>query len=171
MRLFVAVWPPAEVLDRVDRLPRPEHPAVRWAPRDRWHVTLRFLGEVDEGQLPALEQALAATAADHSGRRVAMGPVTARLTRSVLVVPVAGLEDLGRAVIVATAGYGAPPEPRAFTGHLTLARSRARGTIPASLAGRPVAAAWDVTEIALVRSRLGGGAGPTYETLARLPLR
>jgi 2'-5' RNA ligase len=169
MRLFVAVWPPAEVLDLVDRLPRPEHPAVRWAPRDRWHVTLRFLGEVDEGELPALEQGLAATATDHSGRRVAMGPVTARLGRTVLIVPVTGLDDLGRAVTVATAGYGAPPEDRAFTAHLTLARSRARATIPSTLAGQPVAAAWDATEIALVRSRLGGG-GPTYETLARLPL-
>jgi 2'-5' RNA ligase len=169
VRLFVAVWPPAEVLDVLDRLPRPDHPAVRWAPRDRWHVTLRFLGDVVEDERPALEQAVAATAAAHPVRRVALGPATVRLSRSVLAVPVAGLDDLGQAINAATAGFGEPPEDRRFTGHLTLARSRSRAVLPAALAGLRVEAGWDVSEVALVRSHLGGG-GPRYVTVARFSL-
>lgn len=169
MRLFVAVWPSAQVLDLLDRLPRSDHPAVRWTPRDRWHVTLRFLGEVDEGELPALSQALAAIAAARPARRVRLGPATARLGRSVLVVPVSGLDDLGEAVTAATRELGARPEDRAFSGHLTIARARGKGAVPARIAGEPVEAAWDVMEVALVRSRLGGG-GPRYDTMTCFPL-
>jgi RNA 2',3'-cyclic 3'-phosphodiesterase len=46
-RLFVAVWPPAEVLDRLEALPRVELAGCRWTIRAQWHVTLRFLGEAD----------------------------------------------------------------------------------------------------------------------------
>lgn len=169
MRLFVAVWPQEEVLDVLDRLPRPDHPAVRWTPRDRWHVTLRFLGEVGEDDVPALSEAVAATAAGHSPRPVTLGPATARLSRSVLVIPVAGLDDLGRAVIHATRGFGVRPEQRPFSGHLTIARAQGRGSVPAALAGHPVVAAWDLDEVTLVCSRLGRG-GPRYETVARFPL-
>ena len=42
-RLFVAVWPPDDVLDRLAVLPRPEVDGLRWTDQDHWHVTLRFL--------------------------------------------------------------------------------------------------------------------------------
>lgn len=169
MRLFVAIWPPTEVLDVLERLPRPDHPNVRWTPRDRWHVTLRFLGEVDDAEAPALGQAVEAVAARHPARQVTLGPATTRLSRSVLVVPVTGLDDLGAAVAAATSGIGAPPEDRPFSGHLTLARARGRGAVPVALAGDAVGAAWLVGEVAIVRSRLGAG-GARYETVARAAL-
>ena len=49
MRLFVAVRPNEAVLDAVAGLARPERPGVRWTTQPQWHVTLRFLGGVDEG--------------------------------------------------------------------------------------------------------------------------
>ena len=49
-RLFVAVWPPPEVLDVLAALPRTERPGVRWTTRDQWHVTLRFLGMADPAE-------------------------------------------------------------------------------------------------------------------------
>src|SRR5690606_4279651 len=48
MRLFVGVVPPEGVLDAIERLARPDRPGVRWTRRQQWHVTLRFLGEVDD---------------------------------------------------------------------------------------------------------------------------
>ncbi|MER3453020.1 MAG: RNA 2',3'-cyclic phosphodiesterase, partial [Acidimicrobiia bacterium] len=48
MRLFVAVWPPEEVLDVVAKLPRPGVVGLRWTSREQWHVTLRFFGSVPE---------------------------------------------------------------------------------------------------------------------------
>ena len=46
VRLFVAVWPPADVVTRVAALPRPDVAGLRWTAPDHWHVTLRFLGSV-----------------------------------------------------------------------------------------------------------------------------
>ena len=46
MRLFVAVWPPVDVVERLSELPRPAVDGVRWTTPDQWHVTIRFLGEV-----------------------------------------------------------------------------------------------------------------------------
>ncbi|MDP9386758.1 MAG: hypothetical protein M3Q48_02235, partial [Actinomycetota bacterium] len=90
MRLFVAVWPPADVVDGLAALPRPEVPGLRWTAPEQWHVTLRFLGEVD---LAAARRAFAAT--DITGAAVAeLGPATGRFGRRVLHVPVAGLEGL-----------------------------------------------------------------------------
>ncbi|MEA2686121.1 MAG: hypothetical protein QOE93_1316, partial [Actinomycetota bacterium] len=47
-RLFVAVWPPAPLLDAVAALDRPAVPGLRWTGREQWHVTLRFLGAVED---------------------------------------------------------------------------------------------------------------------------
>ena len=145
MRLFVAVWPPDDVLDAVAALDRPDHPAVRWTNRNQWHITLRFLGEVDEPP-PDLLEPLARVPAPH----VTIGPTTERLSGRVLMIPVHGLDELAAAV--------AAPDDRAFRGHLTLARARRRGAkVPASLADVPIEGSWTASRVALVRSHLGGG--------------
>jgi 2'-5' RNA ligase len=46
VRLFVAVWPPNDVVDVLADLPRPDVAGVRWTTQGQWHVTLRFLGQV-----------------------------------------------------------------------------------------------------------------------------
>jgi 2'-5' RNA ligase len=161
-RLFVAAWPPDEVLDLLETLPRPLDPGVRWTRRDQWHVTLRFLGAADP------DAAAAALASVHAPfAEAVLGPLTARLGRSVVVVPVAGLAALAGAVAAATAEVGEPPDPRPFAGHLTLARLRQR---PACrVAGFRFSACFGVTEIHLVRSRLDRG-GARYEVLRTWPL-
>lgn len=164
MRLFVALWPPPEVANRVAALSRPAHPGLRWTVAEQWHVTLRFLGEVADTSVPALEGALAAVASSSAPRVAALGPETRRLGRAVLVVPVAGVADLADAVAEATGDVGKAPDPRRFDGHVTVARARGRGAIPAALAGQPVTGAWPVGELVLVRSHLGRG-GARYEPL------
>jgi RNA 2',3'-cyclic 3'-phosphodiesterase len=154
-RLFVAVWPPAEVLDAVAGLERPEAPGVRWTPRPQWHVTLRFLGEADLDRLPPLD-ATAGTAD--------VGPKVARLGRGVLCLPVTGLDELAAAVIEATRDVGRPPEDRPFRGHITLARLRDRARPPKGVVGTPFQATFPVTEVTLVASQLGGGPA-RYEVL------
>jgi 2'-5' RNA ligase len=136
---------------------------VRWTTRDQWHVTLRFLGEVPDDDLAEVTKAVQEAAAGSPPRRVELGPLTIRLGRRALAVPVAGLDDLAAAV-------GDDPEARHFRGHLTLARSRGGRPLPAALAGQPVRSEWVVDEITLVRSYLGP-AGPRYETLTVAPLR
>ena len=158
VRLFVAVQPSEAVLDAVAGLARPERGGVRWTTRDQWHVTLRFLGDVDD---PAPVVA-ALDAAPLAACEAVVGPRVTTLGRSILVVPVAGLDALAMGVVAATATIGAPAEGRAFRGHLTLARAR-RGSVR-DLAGEWVEARFPVDDLRLVRSHLGAG-GSRYEDL------
>lgn len=154
MRLFVAVWPSAEVVETVRRLERPEVRRVRWTAEQQWHVTLRFLGSVDEAAVSDITAALETVGGDRV--RLVMGPETACFGRNVLYVPVDGLGPLATSVIDATAHLGAPPEPRPFRGHLTLARSgnrRTRGPDLRAFAGVPCSGEWTASEFSLVRSR------------------
>lgn len=146
-RLFVAVWPPPDILDRLDALPRPAEAGVRWQRRDQWHVTLRFLGDVDPA---ATREALAGL--DSRGAEVTLGPRVERLGESVVVVPAAGLDELAAAVQAATLGVRPEPDSHAFVGHLTLARLGAGATC--SLEGHPVAGSFRVREVTLVESAL-----------------
>ncbi len=159
-RLFVAVWPPPEVVSLLAGLPRYPLAGARWTTERQWHVTLRFLGAVD--------QRVAAAALDRvraSRCTAVLGPGPQRLGSSVLVVPVAGLEALAAAVEAAMDGIG-PPPGHPYRGHLTLARA-GKGALPRLDA--PVAAQWEVDRVTLVESQLHP-AGARYETIHERPL-
>ncbi|MGH9137229.1 MAG: RNA 2',3'-cyclic phosphodiesterase [Acidimicrobiales bacterium] len=171
MRLFVAAWPSAEIVASLQALERPEVPEVRWTTPDQWHVTLRFLGDVDDAAATAANEAV--DSIEGGGCRAVVGPATRRLNPSVLVVPVAGLDRVAVEVGRALAGLGgrrADDDRRRFSGHLTLARSARRRPLPKSLAGVAVAGDWPVEEITLVRSHLGRGPA-RYEIVRRVSLR
>lgn len=163
-RLFVALRPPDEVLDLVEALPRPAEPGVRYTTRDQWHVTLRFLGDAEVSSAVAALDDLRAGPVD-----VVLGPRVRRLGRGssaggVVVVPVAGVDGLAASIGRVTATIGAPPDPRPFTGHLTIARVRRRGTC--RIAGAAIAASFTADEVQLVRSHLGAD-GARYQVVAR----
>jgi 2'-5' RNA ligase len=174
VRLFVAVSLPADVVELVQGLPRPDLASLRWTTDDQWHITLRFLGEVEEPaavadalkKVPAL---LGETGTDDVD--VLLGAATAWFRgRRILHVPVAGLEVLARVVAEVTAPWGEGSEDDfPFSGHLTLARVRRGQAGPANLAGTPVSAEWAVSEIALMSSTLGPG-GSRYGIVATVPL-
>ncbi|HEV7721486.1 MAG TPA: 2'-5' RNA ligase family protein [Iamia sp.] len=174
MRLFVAAWPPPEVQAVLRSVPRPERAGLRWMPEESWHVTLRFLGEVSD-PAPVIE-ALRSELSGRGARPASLGDVTSTLG-TVLVVRVEGLRSLATLVRLATSRLGDPPRPDPFEGHITVARGGRRG-IDTDLVGQAVktgpSTTWDVGEVALVRTVVGGPtAGPsttTYETLATIPL-
>ena len=169
-RLFVAVRPPAAVLDAIDALPRPDQqdePGVRWVPRDQWHVTMRFFGEADEGEAVAALDGLV-DRWPRSSIEATLGPQVSRLGRNVICLPASGLETLAALVGEATASVGPPPDPRPFRGHLTLGRLRHRGAC--RLTGQPMVARFPVSELELVRSRLRAE-GARHEVIGRWPLR
>jgi 2'-5' RNA ligase len=162
-RLFVAVWPPPSVVEIIAGLPRTEIAGLRWTTPEQWHVTVRFFGEADVDE--AIE---ACTHIDTPGCDLTLGPRIERLGRGVVMVPVHGLEPVADSVVGATAGIGRAPEPRAFRGHVTLARTK--GTATCGLVGQPVSTGWTATEIALVRSDLHPH-GARYTTVATFPMR
>ena len=160
-RLFIAAWPPAAVLDALEDVPRPDEPGVRYTRRDQWHVTLRFFGSCGVDDARAVFRRIRADAAVAE-----LGPAIARLGRTVVVVPVRGLDALAAAVDHATAEVGEAPDPRPFAGHLTIARLRDR---PACrVTGHRFAARFAVDEIHLVRSvlRPDGARYVTEETVS-----
>jgi RNA 2',3'-cyclic 3'-phosphodiesterase len=154
-RLFVAVWPPLDVVEQLAALPRYPLAGARWTTEKQWHVTLRFLGACDErAAVAALDRV------DVAPCTAVLGPGPRRLGRDVLVVPVAGLDTLAAAVGAATDGLGAG-DRFPYRGHLTLARA-GKGSLPRLEA--PVAASWVVDRVALVGSELHP-AGARYTTV------
>lgn len=146
-RIFVAVWPPAIVVDALAAIERPMLHGVRWTRPESWHVTLRFLGDDDP-----TEVARRLTSLSHGPVQAVLGTAVGRLGATAVVAPVKGLESLAAAVDEA---LGAAP--RAFVGHLTLARLGRRAACdPARVAAGTLRSpiAWTVERIAVVASDL-----------------
>jgi len=165
-RLFVAVWPPDDVLDLIAALPRPDVDGLRWTTREQWHITLRFFGAVELEVASAALRSVSAAATS-----AVLGPEIGRFGKRVLHVPVAGLDAVAKAVVRATKKVGKPPEPRPFKGHLTLARARdrRRGVDLGPLVGTQVIAEWPVSEVCLVESHLNSK-GANYEVVETVSL-
>jgi 2'-5' RNA ligase len=173
VRLFVAVSLPEHVVELVRGIDRPDVRGLRWTTEQQWHVTLRFLGQVEAAE--PVEEALglvpdALASAGGTDVRAVLGPRVAWFPgRQVLYVPVSGLDSLAQAVGDATAPWGQRAEDRPFSGHLTLARARGRARPPARLAGAALGAQWRVEAFVLMSSVLGRG-GAHYERLATVAL-
>jgi len=161
VRTFVAVRPPAVALDHL-RAVLPSWPS---AP-ERWHVTLAFLGEVDDPQrlLPGLAEACTARPLQlrlsGSGAFGRGGPVWVGVEGDRT-----GLASVAGAVARACRDAGVDVERRPYRPHLTVGR-RGRPD-PARLAAY-AGPSWTASEVELVASRLGPPV--EHRVLARLPL-
>ncbi len=161
-RLFVAAYPPPDVVEALwEQLPRPADPGLRWVPREQLHVTLRFIGEADEGDAAAALRALSAPSTT-----VGLGPAVSRLGGEVLCLPATGLDGLAAAVATTTRFIG-EASSRPFSGHLTIGRFRHRQSC--DLTGTPFRATFDLREVALVRSTISSS-GAHHEVIATFAL-
>ncbi len=177
MRLFVAVWPDELTRKRLSalQLELGRTKGMRFVGPARWHVTLRFLGEVAEDIIPPLAEALVTAAAAMPGPvECRLGPGTGWFTGvRVLQLPATGVDTLAAAVRRATAplvpeNTTDPP----FNGHLTLARAKGRRLSVAALgemANIPFEAAFPIDAIDLVSSE-PSPEGHVYTTVVRAPL-
>ena len=184
MRLFVAVEVPEQQKRSVERaiqsLRMALVGAVRWVPRENWHATVKFLGEVPDGRLPDVTSVLAATASASSPTTTSLTGVGAFPSLSRARVLWVGLDDaqdrlasMSDALETAFGAAGFRQESRALNPHVTLARIRAPIPIAAIVekAG-PYAfdrEPFDVSCIVLFQSRLSR-AGAAYEAVAMFPL-
>ena len=183
MRLFVAIGLPSEAAGELDEVVAPLRPAwpdLRWTGRDAWHLTLAFLGEVDEAVIARLSVRLERAARRHPCLSLSLSGAGAFPGASRARVLWAGIQgerrELGLLAASAGAGArraGAPPatEGRGYQPHLTLARCRAPADVNSlvgtldGFTGTP----WVATEVHLIHSRLG--AHPRYEVIGTWPLR
>jgi 2'-5' RNA ligase len=153
---------------------RPDGDAVRWVRSESYHVTLRFLGNVETALLPALVAAVQAELAAAKPFAVVLGAPhafpSAQKPRVVVVAlePEAALAALAERVEAGVVAAGLPAERRRFRAHLTLGRVRSR-RLPAFDPQPLEAGALGVHEVVLFRSDLHRD-GSRYTPLARLPL-
>ena len=127
LRLFVALPLPDAVKRSLEPLARGLGD-VRWLEADQQHLTLRFIGELDNGRLDEVAEALALVqGAPLEVRLEGLGHFPPRGEPRVLWVGVAKnpeLKSLKRRIDRALADVGLPPEARKFAPHVTLARIR-----------------------------------------------
>ncbi len=189
LRLFIALTLPEAVKDEIEKAQSDLRRAlrggeVRWAKREQFHLTLRFLGSVAANRLVELEQVLQVV-----GRE--FGPMALRASRIGFFprphsprVVWAGVQDsndrlrpLQAAVQSASQSFTEEgPEDR-FSAHITLGRVKAMRRPEAEALARAGAkfenrlfGEWTAHEFEIIRSQLSPQ-GSRYTTLARLAFR
>ena len=193
VRAFIAIELPDHVLEQIGRLltrVRQDVPAglVRWVRPEGIHLTLHFLGDVNQGQLPEIEAALCSACAPHAPFELQIGELgcfpNPRRPRVVWVgVQESGdrLSRLQRDVERAIVPLGYPADRRGFQPHLTLGRSKAAShPNKQEAAGLEALGAYverakvqvgrmQVEAVRLMRSELLPG-GAVYSEIAACPL-
>jgi RNA 2',3'-cyclic 3'-phosphodiesterase len=167
--------PHREKLDRYVAACAALAPEFRWTPADNLHLTVRFLGHVDQGLAERIMDRLAGLGLRAFDLR--LGEVGAfkrgRLARVVWLGLASGMAEVGAlasAVEAESVRAGLEADKRSYHAHLTLARARGRdGAVLPELPGPPGLPAWRADELILYRSHLGRG-GSVYEALRRLSL-
>jgi 2'-5' RNA ligase len=174
-RLFTGIEIPAGIAEALDRL-RGGLPGARWISQENYHLTLRFLGDVDD--------VVAQDAAQ----------VLGQIRRGAFDLHLDGLASFGgrkpRAVVANVASeqalfdlqaeqerlmrrIGLEPEPRKYLPHVTLARLRTSSSLDVaeylSARGYFRTAPFKVSKFVLFSSRASTGGGP-YVVEASYPL-
>ncbi|MGY4706741.1 RNA 2',3'-cyclic phosphodiesterase [Candidatus Bipolaricaulota sp. J31] len=181
MRLFFCVEleddAKRELEALMERL-RPRCGHAKWVARDNLHLTVRFLGEVDERRLGELETLAREVTRDFSPFTLELETLSAfpspRRARVLWVGPRGDAEEfvaLMRSVEDRLRRLGFRPETREPKVHVTLARFK----LPQDLSGvigklglsRPLRV--EVRELTLMRSELRPE-GPIYTPVFRVPL-
>jgi RNA 2',3'-cyclic 3'-phosphodiesterase len=172
LRLFVGIALPPELKLRLSLLCS-GIPGARWVDPGNYHLTLRFIGEVDEGLAGDIDEALMKIRAPrfqvtlagigHFGDRM----LWAGVDKS---PPLMHLRDKVESALVR---LGLAPETRRYAPHVTLARLRnaSEAKLHAFLAEHALfrADAFPVARFSLVASYLSKS-GAIYEDQADYPL-
>jgi RNA 2',3'-cyclic 3'-phosphodiesterase len=178
-RLFFAVPIPrsarVRLQERLTEIAGEDGLPGRPVPPENWHLTIRFLGEV-EG--PVAEAARRSVAGARLGRSFeaevgGLGAFPRSAGGRVLWAGIShgheALASLAARVEAAVRDAGLPPETRPFRPHLTLARLREPADVRRWTEGDLSPVRFRVDELVLYRSRLGPG-GARHEALEHYAL-
>ncbi len=189
IRMFVAVFPPAEVVlqlaDAAGSLAHGLSPqAVAWIRPEQIHLTLNFLGDVERARLGEFQRALEAAcrrAEPLLVRARGLGcfpsPARPRIIWAGLGGAVEALEGLKRTLDENLAPLGYVPDERAFHPHLSLGRVKRlnagdRLHLAATLPQWREAdfGPWTMQRVDLMQSALSP-AGAEYSRIQSFPLQ
>jgi 2'-5' RNA ligase len=187
-RTFVALALPATSgakLTRLQSLLEPQVPAARWTRTEPFHLTLAFLGDVDDTDLHKVCKAVAQAAAPFPQFELqveSIGAFPSATRPRVLWAGLTAANDsplfpLQRAIVRQMTAVGYRPDDARFTPHVTLGRIKSdrRGPQPPDLTSilEPYqtwsGGTFAVTEVVTFASTLTPE-GPVYAPLARAAL-
>jgi RNA 2',3'-cyclic 3'-phosphodiesterase len=168
VRVFFALWPDDETRARIANataaiaLTR----GARWVPRENYHLTLAFIGEIGDSRLALLEQigrsqrAVACTirfdALDHWPESRVLVALAREAPGALLELWARLHADLASLHLV---------QPARFRAHVTLARKVVQASVQQAMS--PID--WNVRSLSLVRSETGGAAS-VYTVVNTWPL-
>ncbi len=177
----MAVKPPEDVLDAVAAAAEPARSirvGLRWEQRERYHLTLQFLGPVQK--LAPVIEGLAAAVGGGVAFPVRLGgagafpkPGRARVVWMGAATGGAELVALAGTVAGGLRPFGYEPDRKEFHPHLTLARLKVPDNVSdvlSAIGPGVVGETFTVGEVLLYQSQLSSK-GPTYTVLERFNLR
>lgn len=182
LRLFISLALPEEIraeLGRTREQLASRRDRINWVRSEQLHLTLRFLGELEERWIETLERELEALAAEHRVLSLHLGepgifgpPAAPRVLWVGLQGELAALERLAADLEKRLRRLGLPPAEHGFKAHLTLGRVKScRADLAAAhLAFPPLPLAMSLCELELIESRLRPE-GPEHHVLTRHILR
>jgi RNA 2',3'-cyclic 3'-phosphodiesterase len=183
-RLFLAVPVPRPVEERLEEILRKVSGfrEVKWIGKEQLHITLRFIGNIDENSVPQLEGRVREAVSGFTPFESEIDGLGAfpNLNRPrVLFLPVVRGEESYRgleiSVSLALEGMGLKPEEREYHPHLTLGRVRgnqdARAAVNFLLSLLPAKVGpWKMDRLILFKSQLTSE-GPVYTKLEEFELK
>ena len=188
MRTFIAIELPENIKGALAQLQEKLKAAkadVKWVEPQNIHLTLKFLGEIDEGKLEKIRKILEDISGDNLAFQIRLGAVGAFPKMHFPRVLWVGIDkgDIETRKIAAaleekTAKIGIPKEERAFSSHITIGRTKSDLNRQQLVEGlKKMESNWEgknlefsVTKITLYKSTLGPG-GPVYEALKEATLK
>jgi 2'-5' RNA ligase len=185
MRTFIAIEIPAEIKKEMAEVQgRLKSPGVDagWTRLEGIHLTLKFLGEIDEQRVPEIMNALTRAAngvgkfhLEIAGTGAFPNPKNARVVWIGVSGDIEKLAALQFSIEEAMAGLGMEREERKFTPHLTLGRIkyiRSRDAWVSALdALKDIRlAGFDVDAVSLMKSELQRS-GAVYTEIGRVELK
>ena len=175
LRLFVALALPNQIRDQIAPI-QSGLPDARWVRQENLHLTIRFIGEVENSLAEEMHFALSKLSFETFSFRL-QGIDTFRSRKSVRSIwigiePSASLKALNRKIETILIGLGLAPQTRKFTPHVTLARFKQtpiKRVLPYLVGNAGFQTSlFEVCQVFLFRSHLGGQ-GANYEALATYP--
>jgi 2'-5' RNA ligase len=172
----------------------PEWAGEKWVPEPNMHITLQFIGQMEDTALPPVERALRAAAAPLRPFSLTLGDIVpkpggkhSRMLWARIADGVEPSRELATRVAEQLAdAIGFEPEKRPYTPHVTLVRFRVPRRVPehavdaanavldalapsCGVFGGPSPSIVSVPRVTLMSSRLSRS-GPTYEEVFSAPL-
>jgi 2'-5' RNA ligase len=183
LRCFIAIELPEEVISHLAGLQqslKKSRADVRWVNINNIHLTLKFLGDIEETSVNSIIRAIRGTCKNHKSINIdirGIGTFPAGRSPRVLWAGVGNngeLLHLQKEIDKEMASLGFAPEKRGFSPHLTLGRfrsSRGRDELMATIdmITHDSFGQFDVRSVYLIKSDLKPS-GAVYSRIAEFPL-